>query len=99
MKELKSERMNDNGMEFSDGPWAEGWEERSGSTSHLSALLSCPFCGQKAGQVEQKRVFPEMGYRIVCACCNIRINWWHTEEQARTKWNTRAIKNLDRLVG
>ncbi len=56
----------------------------------MNSLLACPFCGQKAGQLEAKMVFPTIGFRIICGCCNIRINWWHTEQQAVDKWNTRA---------
>lgn len=67
----------------------------------LERSVSCPFCGGKDPVTLKQAADNGVRYAIMCQyaeCCG-RTGWWHTEEQAISKWNRRAANDPDQRPG
>ena len=65
--------------------------------------LPCPFCASPAVMVRDDHIFAgqryeryadqEFGFRVECTSrtCHAMSCWWHTEGEALTAWNRRAV--------
>jgi hypothetical protein len=51
-------------------------------------LLPCPFC--HCTDVRMEDYFSTGEWRARCERCGCQTCWWHSEQQAREAWNTRA---------
>ena len=71
-------------------------------SSKLNDLLDCPICKGISFIEYDGKIFlgqhydnypknHNHGYKIRCSKCGCQTCWWHTKEEAITKWNTRAI--------